>query len=67
MKPSAQFLSPTALRILGALFTLRLEWSTVPEGVQLAALNLPGSTVSYLNIELRILGVRALLGHIRFY
>ena len=67
MKPSVQHLSPTALRILGALFTLRLEWSTEPEGVLLAHLNLPGTTISYLNIELRILGVRVLSGHILFY
>lgn len=55
------------VRIAGAIFRLRLELSDLPEGKYLGQVDLPGSAVRFLNIELLIVGLRALLGHVRLY
>lgn len=57
-------ISATALRILGAIFSLRIEVTDVPVGRKLGTINLPGYLKYYINIELRILGFLVLLGYI---
>lgn len=59
-----QQISATALRILGAIFSLRIEITDVPVGRKLGTINLPGYLKVYINIELRILGFLVLFGYI---
>jgi hypothetical protein len=60
--------SDTSALFAGPFFRLRINFDPTPEGPELACLDLPGSIIRLnMNIELRILGLRALLGHITIH
>jgi len=61
---AANGLPDRILRVLGALFRLTIEVSDEPAGKRIGRLNLPGALHHFLNIELRIIGIRALAGYI---
>lgn len=54
----------TRVVIRAGLLYLRIEIGGWAEGRKLGTLNLPGTIKQYINLEVRILGLLALYGHI---
>jgi len=53
------------LKLIGTLFKLTISICDAPAGKKLGTLDLPGALWHFINIELRIAGIKVLAGHIQ--